>query len=119
MARAGSEGCQEHLSESDAKFELNANGVRRVFRNGKCWRDIVCTEGYEQHLSLARHRVHRGLSRAPLSEVARARSQGYQENLSESDAKPRAIKSVATERGDYFENAGDIAKITETILEGP
>ena len=82
---SGAQGCQEHLSESDAKFELNANAVRRVSRNGKSWRDIVCTEGYEQHLPLARHRVHRGLSRAPFSEVARAGSQGHEENLSESD----------------------------------
>ena len=43
---------------------------------------------------LARRRLHKGLSRAPLIEVARVRSKGYEENVSEINAKQRAMKST-------------------------
>ena len=64
------------------QFPSSEDTLKRSQTNVPEWKD------------LARHRLHKGLSRAPLSEVARVRSKGYQENVSEINAKQRAMKST-------------------------
>ena len=105
LTRASSEGFHEHLSESGATPEPNVNGVRRVSRNETSWHDTVCTEGYQEHLSLARHRLHRELPRAA--------------QLSRALLSARALKCRRTQRGGFRKGPETSQNTAGTMLERP
>ena len=89
---------QEHISESDVQSEPNANGGTSVHRNAQSWRDKLCTERYQEPLSLKGHHSHFMESLGEISLVQttikgiyyRRKSvgiEGYQELLSQMFSK--------------------------------